>query len=334
MRSVLSLFDGASCGQLALNRANKSYQNYYASEIDKHAVQVTQNNYPDTFQLGDITRWKEWDIDWSSIDLIMGGSPCQGFSLSGKQKGFDDPRSRLFFYYIDILEHAQSFNKNVKFLLENVKMSKRNLDIITSFLKVQPLKINSNLVSAQNRDRYYWFNWHAKNPIDKKVRLADILTSNGGGYLYSPRSLEFINCYQKGSIPDLSYFDNFSNERTVGDISKHLNFNIEESVAAMRGRYIKGSSGKTKQFIEFRHDKRSNTLTTVCKDNIVVPIRLNSKISAELLPYRNLTPIECERLQTVPDNYTYSVSNTQRYKILGNGWTVDIISHLLSFLEK
>ena len=132
--NVLSLFDGMSCGQIALERAGVNVRKYYASELDKYAIKVTQANYPDTIQLGDVTKWREWDIDWASIDLLIGGSPCQGFSFAGKQLAFDDPRSKLFFVYVDILNHIRSVNPDVKFLLENVKMKKECLDVITEKL--------------------------------------------------------------------------------------------------------------------------------------------------------------------------------------------------------
>lgn len=132
--NVLSLFDGMSCGQIALNRVGIKINNYYASELDKYAIKVTQANYPNTIQLGDVTKWRDWEIDWSSIDLLIGGSPCQGFSFAGKQLAFDDPRSKLFFVYVDILNHIKSVNPNVKFLLENVKMKKEFLDVITESL--------------------------------------------------------------------------------------------------------------------------------------------------------------------------------------------------------
>ena len=131
---VLSLFDGMSCGQIALNRIGIVPSVYYASELDKYAIKVTQANYPDTIQLGDVTKWREWDIDWCGIDLLIGGSPCQGFSFAGKQLAFDDPRSKLFFVYVDILNHIRSVNPDVKFLLENVKMKKEYLDVITESL--------------------------------------------------------------------------------------------------------------------------------------------------------------------------------------------------------
>lgn len=174
--NILSLFDGISCGQVALEKANIKVNKYYASEINKKSITVTMDNYPNTIQLGDITRWKEWDVDWSSIDLLIGGSPCQGFSFAGKQLNFKDERSKLFFVYYEILTHIKKINPNIKFLLENVKMKKEYQDIISFMLEVEPLFINSALVSAQNRPRLYWTN--IKNvtiPKDRGIVLYDIL---------------------------------------------------------------------------------------------------------------------------------------------------------------
>ena len=176
--NVLSLFDGMSCGQIALNRIGIKPTKYYASELDKYAIKVTQANYPDTVKLGDVTQWREWDIDWASIDLLIGGSPCQGFSFAGKQLAFDDPRSKLFFVYVDILNHIKSVNPSVKFMLENVKMKKEYLAVISEQLGVEPVFINSALVSAQNRQRYYWCNWEVSQPEDRGIVLADILESD------------------------------------------------------------------------------------------------------------------------------------------------------------
>ncbi len=145
--NVLSLFDGISCGQEALKRAGIKVENYYASEVDKWAIQITQKNYPNTIQLGDIQNWRDWDLP--KIDLIIGGSPCQGFSFAGKGLNFEDPRSKLFFDYVDILNHYQS----KYFLLENVKMNQKSQNVISEYLKVEPMFINSSLVSAQSRKR-------------------------------------------------------------------------------------------------------------------------------------------------------------------------------------
>ena len=173
--NVLSLFDGICSGRVALQRAGIPVNKYYASEIDKYALMITKKNFPDNVQLGDVTKWKNWNLDWGSIDLLIGGSPCQGFSFSGKQLNFNDPRSKLFFEYADILHHIQKYNPNVKFLLENVKMKQEFQDVISENLGVQPVEINSALVSAQNRRRLYWANWEFRQPEDRHIMLKDIV---------------------------------------------------------------------------------------------------------------------------------------------------------------
>jgi len=290
--NVLSLFDGMSCGQIALNRCGVKYDNYFASEIDKHAIKVTQANYPDTVQLGDVTQVKAADLP--KIDLLIGGSPCQGFSFSGKQLNFEDSRSKLFFEFVRLLKEV----KPKYFLLENVAMKKEYEHIITDHLGVEPIKINSALVSAQTRKRLYWTNIpNIKEPADKNIAWRDV---------------------------------NGRRDKSV--------------VAAMRGRFcINGkrqdgkqkTAGLTQQYIEFRYDSKTNALTTVSKDNVVVPHTSPKRVLADDFIFRYLTPVECERLQTVPDNYTACVSNIQRCKMLGNGWTVDVIAHILkSMLEE
>ena len=171
---VLSLFDGISCGMVALERAGIPVDTYYASEIDKNAIAISQKNYPNIIRLGDVTKWREWDIPWAEIDLLIGGSPCQGFSFAGKQLNFNDPRSKLFFEFVDILNHIRKHNPNVKFLLENVKMKAEWRDVISGYLGVKPIRINSALVSAAKRDRLYWANFDVEMPDDKGITFDDI----------------------------------------------------------------------------------------------------------------------------------------------------------------
>lgn len=302
--NVLSLFDGMSCGQIALERAGINVRKYYAAELDKYAIKVTQANYPNTTQLGDVTKWREWDIDWSSIDLLIGGSPCQGFSFAGKQLAFDDPRSKLFFVYVDILNHIKKHSPKVKFLLENVLMKKEFLDVISEQLGVQPVFINSALLSAQNRQRYYWANWEFGQPEDKGIVLADIIES---GFVDRDKSLTVTT-------------------RVAGATAKRY---LEKSMHQMvidkpvrTGIINKGGQGDRIYSIDGKSISiGAQSGGTAGNGNLLV---------GSPKSYRKLTPIECERLQTVPDNYTAHVSNTQRYKMLGNGWTVDVIAHIFN----
>ena len=388
---VLSLFDGMSCGRIALERMGITPSAYYASEIDKYAIQVSRANYPDTIHVGDVTELKESDLP--KIDLLFGGSPCQGFSFAGGQLAFDDPRSRLFFEYVRLLRALQPRY----FLLENVNMKQIYQDVISEHLGVKPIRLNSNLVSAQNRDRLYWTNIPVRSiPENKHIYLKDILEDGftdrekahcidanyfKGGNLRtyfekSRRQLVFdfdapsesglilageadLNGHDiikrvyhpDGKAPTLCSSQGGNQEPKIlqvprgknqggikaqdgkvptisGSAWEHNNFVVYGG--SFRGRYrLNGVrqdhkikvSGMTEQELELREDGKSNSLTTVEKDNVAVNV--------DELRWRKLTPIECERLQTVPDNYTAHVSNTQRYRMLGNGWTVDIICHLL-----
>ena len=515
---VLSLFDGMSCGRIALDQLGIPVEKYYASEIDKYAIQVSQANYPDIEQVGDICNLDP--KDYKETDLILAGSPCQGFSFAGKQLAFDDPRSALFFEFIRLLKEI----KPKYFLLENVRMKKEFLQVISEQVSecypeipfgIEPTFINSSLVSAQSRQRYYWTNIPGiKQPEDKGIVLRDILEDNfdsdrdksycidanysktgakphhykdkyrrqlvnkpikvgmnveevkvrkhevnisGLQHLLREMKKEsgktnkqiaeetnmpvtkvehWFRTDSSFSIPgdnvwlklkevlgiatdvfdkevmEFEYRDGVyetkqrvysengksptitasnteqyieTTPKQVGvavDINGHdilkrvyspdgksptvntcQGGNREPKVVtggAFRGRaYDKdgkrkdrdGSSvaNQTTQMLELRKDDKSNAITTVNKDSLVVsPIREKSKTvrsggrgsydrhewdSVDELHWRKLTPLECERLQTVPDNYTNHVSNTQRYKMLGNGWTVAVIKHIFENMD-
>lgn len=319
---VLSLFDGMSCGQIALNRIGIKPEIYYAAEVDKYAIQVTQANYPNTVQLGDVTKWREWDLPWNEIDLLIGGSPCQGFSFAGKQLAFDDPRSKLFFVYVDILNHIKSVNPAVKFMLENVKMKKEYLDVISEQLGVEPVFINSALVSAQNRQRYYWANWEFGQPDDRGLVLADIIDGALCTHL-TPRG------NNKGGIRSIN--------GKVGAISssawEHNNF-----VIVQKGKPTKAKSNQTKAgALTAVANSCGNHYQTDCVvfDGAEIFTTLSGKLCfRKTIGARMFTPTEFERLQTVPDNYTAHVSSSQRYKMLGNGWTVDVVAHIFKSMPK
>ena len=336
--NVLSLFDGMSNGRIALERAGVVVDSYYASEVDKWAMKVSADNWLDITQLGDVTQWREWDIDWMSLDLLIGGSPCQGFSYAGKQLAFDDPRSALFFVYVDILNHIKEVNPNVKFLLENVKMKQEYLDVISTQLGVKPVFINSSLVSAQNRQRYYWANWEFEVPEDKGISLHTILEEVvDDNYYHTDKAVDYMN--RVGSTGRVKWAYSFHSEERKGK-SACVTANFLKGVpnnVLVCGRVVgRRINRKTKkradydksitpiQIFEPRYDKKTGALTTVQKDN---ELGINEGVSI-----RKFTPVECERLQTVPDNYTACVSKTQRYKMLGNGWTVDVIAHIFKGL--
>jgi DNA (cytosine-5)-methyltransferase 3A len=316
--NVLSLFDGMSCGQIALERAGIKVDKYYASEIDKYAIKITQKNYPNTIQLGDIN-----EVDFTKlkgeITLAIGGSPCTYWSIArdGRETDSSGIGFELFMQYVRAVRESEA----KYFLYENNFGIHKDIQReISKQLGVEPIMINSALVSAQNRKRLYWTNIPGvAQPNDLGILLKDVVLDH---------------------------------EYTIG--------------AAMRGRY--DENGKVRQQIEIRKDSKSNALTTVQKDCLLVnrcyqvgtaqEIRGNDsikrvystegkaptlttmqgghrepKIAIDDVEWRKLTPLECERLQTVPDTYTEGVSNTQRYKMLGNGWTVDVIAHIFKGLN-
>ena len=329
--NVLSLFDGMSCGQIALNRAGIEYNNYYAAEIDKYAIKVTQANYPNTIQMGSVTEWRTWDIDWGSVGLFFGGSPCQGFSFAGKQLAFDDPRSKLFFVYVDILEHIKKHNPKVKFMLENVRMKKEHLDLITKYVDVEPVKINSDLVSGQHRIRFYWCNWAINQPDDKGVLMKDILQSQSefdDSHYYSSTVLKRLNT--DGLI-------------RCGRGGYKYACKEHDKPAPITARHYKGMQSQPypviKEIVKLGNTNPSGNGMNgdVFSSNGLCPTLTTNKGEGIKIKdqekYRKLTPIECERLQTVSDNYTNHVSNSQRYKMLGNGWTVEIIAHIFKGMD-
>lgn len=311
-------------------------------------------------------QWKNWEIPWCEIHLIIAGSPCQGFSFAGKQLAFDDSRSKLFFVFVDVLNHIKKLNPDVKFLSENVRMKKDYLDIITDRLGVSPVLINSALLSAQNRQRYYWANWDFGQPEDKGIMLKDIVHKqtwtdaeksycidanyhkggNAKQYYENKRRQQVYNKVKEYIVPfdkTLQILDKYVEKGKVGFFRKDSQANrvyyIHDKAVTLYGD-ARGGCSKDGQYLfncitpdrinkrrngqRFNDEKKFYTLTAQDKHGILIEGHI-----------RKLTPIECERLQTLPDNYTEceGVSSTQRYKMLGNGWTVDIISHILNSIN-
>ena len=324
---VLSLFDGMSCGRIALKRAGVHVEAYYASEIDKYAMKVSADNWKDVTHIGDVTKilYKDGvlhteagDFSVGKIDLVLAGSPCQGFSLAGKQLAFDDERSKLYFVFESILKSIQAENPYVKFILENVKMKAEHKGVITERLGIQPIAINSNLVSAQNRYRLYWTNIeNVTEPLDKSIVLVDILESS---------------IPEKYFIKDgrLQWLKNFGE---LKEKQGYVAFNpTKAKCLTVRGE----PSWNTTYIVQWPHGANNGGLRAL--DGKTPSMTISSWVSNNLLVdneqmVRKLTPIECERLQTVPDDYTKCVSDSQRYKMLGNGWTVDVIAHIMKGLK-
>lgn len=480
--TVLSLFDGMSCGQIDLREAGIKVNKYFASEIDKHAIAQTQHNFPETVQLGSVTEVHAADLP--HIDLLIGGSPCQGFSFAGKQLNFNDPRSVLFFEYVRILREIQEYNPGVLFLLENVRMRRECEQVITEHLGLEPVVINSALVSAQNRVRLYWTNIRTREevnlfdtkvftnipqPEDRGIYLRDILEDDvaakyvltsdrikkliehhqrqaeaGTGFGFHPRAeAEKSNTLRVGGSchDDIVLLEGDRAARCVAvrgrfnpetgrneqtpelrpdgktncltSVEKDNLIYIETACLTPRrteyGKSIRRQyeAGEVKESrhnmteLEPRTDGKTNTLTTVQKDNLIfqcphgynaggvfgekAPTVTSSRYEANNVvitrevvqlnpetrsngkqPYqqdrvysadgispalcsahagqaptiltpttvlRRLTPTECSRLQTVPDWYEWACSETQAYRMLGNGWTVEVIKHIFQFIN-
>lgn len=311
--NVLSLFDGISCGQIALERAGIKVDKYYASEICEYSIKITKKNYPSTIEIGDVREVTKEKID-SKIDLLIGGSPCQNFSFAGKmngastkdkvkiitleqylsfkEQGFEfDGYSYLFWEYVRLLKEI----KPKYFLLENVKMSKEWQQVITNALGVEPIEINSELVSAQDRKRLYWTNISGiHHPKDKNIYIDDILQYDIEHKIFPKTRLDYTNY-------DTTKVDKTIHKNTATQIGNSRRF----------GNAVR-SNGK------------AFTLRRINPNGII----------DENYNIREYTPIEAERLQTLPDNYTLieGIKKTERYEAIGNGWTVDVIAHIFSFL--
>jgi len=349
--NVLSLFDGMSCGQQALERSGVQVDNYFASEIDKYAIKVTQANYPKTNQLGSVI-----DVDGYSlpnIDLLLGGSPCQSFSFAGKRKGMStkdeqeiltlehylelklegfefEGQSYLFWEYMRLLKEV----KPKYFLLENVMMGDKWEKILSKAIGVNPIEINSSLVSAQNRRRLYWTNIgmiHGglfgdlqsiiQQPKDKGILLKDVIEEEvDDKYYLKDDSFVFDRIKNDHPFtPRIPKVNEKSNCLVIGgsgcnDLINDKKIKKREINVANYRHHFKGFNGYV--------DKSPTIKSSLGSGNQII-----------LNDIRRLTPVECERLQTVKDNYTNHVSDTQRYKMLGNGWTVDVISHILNYIK-
>jgi len=417
INNILSLFDGMSCGQIAINKLGIKYKNYFASEIDKHSIKVCLANYPNTKQLGSVTDVKSEDLP--QIDLLIGGSPCQSFSFAGKQKGMStkcneeiltlqrykelkkggfefEGQSYLFWEYVRILKET----KPKYFFLENVMMSEKWEKLISKTLGVNPIMINSSLVSAQNRKRLYWTNIGLetdktdlfggvksiiKQPEDKGILLKDILEKEvdskyflsdkmisffeenskkmkekGNGFRFEPtkgdkksKTLTTLN----GSRMDDNFIKIIPCDQGFKEIKEKQNGKTGTLTARARedescGQLVKieyafaYTEQRTEEAKQERKEHKAKTGKDFCsrrgkelvprydnKMNTLTTTQSNESIINDSMVIRRLTPIECERLQTVPYNYTNHVSDSQRYKMLGNGWTIDVIAHVLNYIK-
>jgi len=337
--NVLSLFNGMNTGRQALENVGIKVKKYYSSEIKPYAIELTQHHFPDTIQVGDVTKWREWNIDWQTIDLVLSGSPCQDLSAAGKRAGINGKKSSLFFVFIEILEHIKSLNPKVLFLQENVgSANKLDVGIMSRALGVYPVRINSSLLTAQLRDRYYWSNIRTKEtmfdlvtdipqPKDKGIMFKDIITD---GYVDKDKHnalLESISRQSKNqdgmkkrniTVPgmiSLIYEENNELRCKTNTLKGYdiitendcLDLSFPTSTTR-RGRVTKGKSPCLME--------SSNKLYSY-KDGIV----------------RTVNQIEMERLQGFPDGYTSILSKAKAGSLLGDGWTLPVIEHIFKFIE-
>ena len=332
--NVLSLFNGMSTGHTALDNVGIKVGKYYSSEIKPAAIKLTQHHYPDTIQVGDVTKWKEWDIDWKNIDMVLSGSPCQDLSIAGKRKGLEGERSGLFFVFVDILNHIKELNPKVLFLQENVGSApKKDVGIMSRELGVYPVRINSSLVTAQLRDRYYWTNIRTApdgmfgdivtdipQPEDKKIMFKDIVqggavkvdksvclgerTIASAGYkdMESDKAQKFLKEREKKSMMSLIYKDKHT--CLMEHYQKAFNFGERDS----------------KRWQDYAKKRVQNTGTTTLieKDGLV----------------RIVNKVEMCRLQGFPDDWCDMLTDVEAGSLLGDGWTLPIIEHIFSFINE
>lgn len=297
--NVLSLFDGISCARLALEKVGISIEKYYSSEICESAIKISNDNFKGIVRLGDIKNWREWDLEWRDIDLIVAGSPCQGFSRAGKELNFKDERSGLFFIFIDVLNHAKKHKPKIKFLLENVKMRKEYEDVITEFLGVPPILIDGKKGFLQARPRLYWFNFKKKSEyVGDFKNISCILDADNDSKIHKTSD----------------------NKRVVGITEDKRGFRPH------RGDDRKTGIGELGRIL--KHDAAyTDTITTTHAPKILV------RASENDICYRVATISECERLSGLPSGYTKSVSVRQALKAIGNGWHVGVVAKIFEGLN-
>ena len=370
--NVLSLFDGMSCGQIALRELGVEVDKYFASEIDKFAIAQTQLNFPETIQLGDVRNVKACDLP--KIDLLIGGSPCQGFSFAGKRLNFDDPRSALFFEFVRVLRECRERNPQLLFLLENVRMKRECERVISDTLGLQPVVLNSSLVSAQNRVRLYWTNIRTRveglfgevhtdipQPKDRGLVLADILEEEvPQKYFLSEACVRNLLKHKernaaKGNGFGMDVCEESEKSATLRARGRGVNDLI---LQRLRGKNKGGVfKDKAPTLTSSAHEHNNYVLRKIVQLNPSTesngrePYQQNrvydkggisptlcsghAGFSPNILNggvIRRLTPTECARLQTIPKWYVWNCSETQQYKMLGNGWTVEMIKHIFSFI--
>ena len=343
--NVVSLFNGMNTGRQALENVGIKVNKYYSSEIKPYAIELTQYHFPDTIQVGDVTKWREWDIDWKSIDLILSGSPCQDLSAAGKRAGINGKKSSLFFTFVDILNYIKSLNPNVLFLQENVgSASKLDVGIMSRALGVYPVRINSKLVTAQLRDRYYWSNIRTKEtmfdlvtdipqPKDRGIMFKDILES---GTVERVKSTALLEGYiSKNTFKDENSKEAQTYLKSRDDIGMCPIVYVDTDKLKCKTNTIKGFDVVTENDcldLSFPTSKTRRGRVTKGKSPCLMESN-NNLYSYKDGIVRTVNQIEMERLQGFPDGYTSILSKAKAGSLLGDGWTLPIIEHIFKFIK-
>jgi DNA (cytosine-5)-methyltransferase 3A len=337
--NVVSLFNGMNTGRQALENVGIKVNKYYSSEIKPYAIELTQHHFPDTIQIGDVTKWREWDIDWKSIDLVLSGSPCQDLSAAGKRAGINGKKSSLFFTFVDILNHIKSLNPNVLFLQENVgSASKLDVGIMSRALGVYPVRINSSLLTAQLRDRYYWSNIRTKQtmfdvvtdipqPKDKKIMLQDILET---GFVDVEKSRAILESESRPLKTQHKMAHRFFNSGFTTIIAKDKQTYLRVKEATKIG-FVDVAENEA---IDLSYPESETRRGRLMKEKSNCLLRNNEYFVFQDNDLRYFTQVELERLQGFNDGYTSILTRNQAACLLGDGWTLPIIEWIFSFIEK
>jgi DNA-cytosine methyltransferase len=343
--NVVSLFNGMNTGRQALENVGIKVNKYYSSEIKPYAIELTQYHFPDTIQVGDVTKWREWNIDWQSIDLILSGSPCQDLSAAGKRAGINGKKSSLFFTFVEILNHVKKLNSKVLFLQENVgSASKFDVGIMSRELGVYPVRINSKLVTAQLRDRYYWSNIRTKEtmfdlvtdipqPKDKGIMFKDIITDGRVERIKSTAILE-------GYVSKNTFKNENSNEaqkylKSRDNIGMCPIVYVENNEIRVKTNTKKGYDILTENdVLDLSFPASTTRRGRVTKGKSPCLMESNNNLySYKDGKVRTVNQIEMERLQGFPDGYTSILSKAKAGSLLGDGWTLPVIEHIFKFIK-
>lgn len=345
--NVVSLFNGMNTGRQALENVGIKVNKYYSSEIKPYAIELTQHHFPDTIQVGDVTKWREWDIDWKSIDLVLSGSPCQDLSAAGKRAGINGKKSSLFFVFVEILEHIKSLNPNVLFLQENVGSArKEDVGVMSRALGVYPVRINSSLLTAQLRDRYYWSNIKTRQdgmfgdlvtdipqPKDRKIMFKDIIT---GGKVERVKALALLEQTEKS----FGHKDRYS-EKAQKYLKDREKFGVnliyeENNELRVKTNTLKGYDVVTENdCIDLSFPTSTTRRARVTKGKSPCLMESNNNLySYKDGIVRTVNKIEMCRLQGFPDDYCDILSTRKAGSLLGDGWTLPIIEHIFKFIKK